>query len=419
MANLSIGCIRQGTSPAVLLNEIRANLPSICDLTEDGRLSLEENLWNLLKDNLVHKEAHAQRWWTQTGPILASLLRHAKYGAMHQLDVLSAYFSLLVPELGPRLDVLSEPLRWKSFMIDDGVPVEMSWDWGLGGKPPTIRLSLEPIGLYAGTLQDPWNSYAIARVIWKMNRICPGSDLCLFNHFSRELSIGSHGCQTLGPSSASESWQLRSFVAFDFLSTGIMLKAYFVPLFNESKTEPRTLEVIAEAISRVSELEALEFPAFHLLLHYLTTSVEGTRLGAEMLAIDCVSPTAARIKVYLRSQSTSFNSIRSNMTLGGKLRQRGLESGLLELEKLWRLVLPVAKNSSPDEELPRKIHRTAGILYYYDFKSKQSCPVPRIYIPVRHYGHNDLDIAKALETYLRGRGQDEWAHRYLLALQDI
>ena len=126
-------------------------------MEDDGVRDSSDALWKVLKKNLVHDEINAQSWWTTTGSLLAILLRKAKYQLEAQCDVLLFYFAFIAPELGPSLDLFGRFPRWKSFMTDDGTPLEMSWEWGLGDSPPTVRLSIEPIGLTAGTPQDPLN----------------------------------------------------------------------------------------------------------------------------------------------------------------------------------------------------------------------------------------------------------------------
>ena len=400
------------------LVNVRDEMLSFCKSTEVENLrGCGDFAWKVINKYTEHKETNAQLWWITTGPLLAVLLHEAKYQPVAQCEILLFYFLDLVPQLGPHPGVSGELPRWKSFMTDQHLPLELSWDWGIGDCPPMVRLSMEPVGLDAGTPQDALNQFATNELVANFKHMFPNTELGLFHHFSKELLTYNVEHQNDDPALETAGHQSRSFVAFDFGNAGPILKAYFLPIFKARETKQSKLTLISQAIFKLANLEGLEFPGYDILSNYIQTSTEGARLEVEMLSIDCVSPAASRIKVYLRSQSTSFKSIRVNMTLGGALKQQGLDEGIAKLEQLWKLVLRPAQYASAEEELPYNAHRTAGILYYYEIRPATLTPIPRLYIPVRHYGANDAAVANGLLHYLKGRGQDEAASHYLRALQ--
>ena len=403
---------------SVCVTETRDQILSLCDSNEVGNSRGSENVvWEVMSKHLKHQEINAQFWWSTTGPLLATLLHGAKYQITTQSEILLFYFLFLVPELGPRLDFSGKFSQWKSFMTDENMPLELSWEWGLGDNSPKVRLSMEPIGLDAGTLKDPLNQHATYRIVDQIQRIFPSIELSLFRHFSKELLTYTLENGIKDGTLATAGHQSRSFIALEFGKTSTMLKAYFFPVFKARETGQSTLALISRAIAKLAKVEGLRFPSYGSLSDYIRTSKEGSRLEAEMLSIDCVSPASSRMKLYLRSPSTSFSSVRANMTLDGKLEQPNLEKGIFELEKLWNLVLPAVQSGDSDTELPHKAHRTAGTLYYYDIGPGQLVPIPRLYIPVRHYGRNDTVIAEGLISYLKTREQDEMTGRYLNVLQ--
>lgn len=142
-----------------------------------------------------------------------------------------------------------------------------------------------------------------------------------------------------------------------------MLKAYFIPTFKAEELGIPTMVLITKAIQGLSESSKLGFPSLGILPRFLVTS-EGSALKAEILAIDCIDPAESRLKIYMRTQSTSFSSVREIMTLGGLLDDSILDHNLEELRTLWNLVFSQADDPAQDVELPPKDHRTAGILYY-------------------------------------------------------
>lgn len=404
---------------SLCVTEFRDHILGLCDSNEVNSLGNSgSDLWEVVRKRLRHQETNAQFWWSTTGPLLATLLREASYHISAQFEILLFYFLFIVPELGPRPDSFGRFAQWESFMTDENMPIELSWDWGLGGTSPTVRLSMEPSGLDAGTPEDPLNEHATHRIVDKFWRTFPSTDLSLYHHFSKELLTYNIENEINDAALTTAGHRSRSFVAFDFGQTGIMLKAYFFPVFKAREAGQSSIALISQAIAKLAKVEGLRFPGYDCLSDYIRTSPIGSGFQAEMLSIDCVSPVSSRMKLYLRSQSTSFDSVRANMTLDGKLKQQDLEKGILELEKLWKLVLFPVQTGHPNEELPHKAHRTAGLLYYYDIGPGRSYPTPRLYIPVRHYGRNDSVIVEGLVSYLKTRGQDGMGAQYLKVLRN-
>lgn len=71
----------------------------------------------------------------------------------------------------------------------------------------------------------------------------------------------------------------------------------------------------------------------------------------------------------------------------------------------------------PEEELARSTHRTAGIIFNMEIKHNQLRPVPKVYIPVRHYGGTDLLISRNLCNFFRSCGLASLADTYVDAVQ--
>lgn len=358
-------------------------------------------------------------WWRTTGLPFAILLQKAGYTVDHQYQSLLFYYYYVVPELGAGPDAQGLPRSWQSFMTDHFCPVELSWEWGCLGESPTIRFSFEPIGPNAGTSTDPFNQYSTSRLIHQYQRTLSNCDLRCFDHFSKELLSYSNCQNETTKTQECEGHESRIFFGCDLGKGGVMLKAYFLPTFRAVELGKSTLAVILEAIHSLPNYSPSQFPALPALLRFLTTSPEGAGLKAEIFAIDCVAPAASRFKIYMRNCSTCFNSVRTIMRLDGALTESNLTRGLEELQTLWNLVLGKEEGFSPAQSLQHKEHRTAGILYYFDIRSGQALPGVKVYIPVRHYGQNDLAIAQGLRVYLESRGQGSLVRRYLEALKSI
>lgn len=74
---------------------------------------------------------------------------------------------------------------------------------------------------------------------------------------------------------------------------------------------------------------------------------------------------------------------------------------------------------SISEPLHAMNHRTSGVLYYFEFLPQQLLPQPKVYIPVEHYGKNDLEIAKGLSAWLIQHNNALYGGSYVKALKEI
>ena len=139
-------------------------------------------------------------------------------------------------------------------------------------------------------------------------------------------------------------------------------------------------------------------------------------IEVEILAVDCVLPTKARLKICVRSPHTSFRSVENIITLGDQNHRLQMAKSLEELHKLWDLVTRDGRTRSASEDLKCVWHRTAGILYNFEIQHGKRELVPKVYIPVRHYGKNDLAVMQGLQSWLQMRKSDWSGENYANAL---
>ncbi|KAI9842246.1 MAG: hypothetical protein M1837_007391 [Sclerophora amabilis] len=377
--------------------------------------AVSSKVWKVLARQLQPPSEDSAFWWQMTGSVLGEFLAQAGYDLHSQYESLLFHFHVVAPRLGPRPTLDGLPRNWKSFMTDDFSPIEYSWKWGDLTEPPEVRYSLEAIGPQAGTVTDPFNEATTMDLVHQLHLVLPNVDWQWFYHFVNAF----RGTGTdLPPKNGTQpSSDLSTmFLAFELQREQIVTKAYFRPVkVAHSGNSP--LAAVSRGI-RSLEGGVLRFPAHDQLVHFMKTNPEGTLLDVVLVAIDCVEPSQSRLKTYVRSPHTSFDSVCTIMTLGNTLRDAGLERGLEELRELWQLVMGLDHFCS-SEELDKKEHQTAGVLYYFDIKPGNAEPVPKVYIPVRHYGRNDLEIVRGLGTFLKKRGRDGFLTNYLRVLDSI
>ena len=254
------------------------------------------SIWKAIAASLPDQGPHCWFWWEKTGHTLAVLIEKAGYNIESQYKVLLFYYLHVIPALGPSPCIDVRTPRWKSFMTDDYTPVEFSWSWGDGNKPPVIRFSVEPIGAFAGTDVDPVNEHAAERFVNRLASLLPGIDLDLYHHFSQELLIDSQAFYTPDLSSVQERSQ--QFVAFDLNKKGIKVKAYFIPSLKAKKTGKTRLDLVQYAIHTVQQGSREKVQqSCSTAFDFLRGNEQTLRLQVEILGIDCADRTSSRMKI--------------------------------------------------------------------------------------------------------------------------
>lgn len=360
----------------------------------------------------------AEFWWKSAGSILEAMMQKANYDINQQRIYLSFFYRYIAPSLGKRPTAKGNPRNWKSFMADDFSPIELSWSWG-GSRPlPKVRYSIEPIGPYAGTQLDPINGQMTINLINKIRPKSLNLDLGCFSRLYRDLVL-EHKVNGTNMLCATSEPRSQSFMAFDLNESGAMLKAYFIPNLKAIETGLSKFQLVRQSLKSLDYQHLPMFGAVELLSKFIESRPANEALELEIVGIDCVSPATSRIKIYVRSRLTSFESVVDIMTLGGALKDTGIEASLAEVKELWRLVLGLDPEFSISDPLHAKNHRTAGVLYYFEFLPQQRLPQPKVYIPVKHYGGNDLEIAKGLSAWLNERNKGLYGGSYVQALKEI
>jgi DMATS type aromatic prenyltransferase len=358
-----------------------------------------------------------QQYWEQTvGSTLKSFLASAGYDARSQCRILDQFSNLVAPFLGSP-PVLGEP-QWKSFMTDNHCPVELSWDFHIGTSQPTIRYSIEPISLGAGTAADLHNDKAAAEFAQRATRAFPDIDTALFNHFD-------HYFNGRWAADKPEGHRSTMFWAFDLKESATTNKAYFFPGVVAHSMGKSIVDVVTDAISSAPGCRPNNISAFSSFARFVNER-QPLNLEMDMLALDLLPIQKSRLKIYFRDRRTDFRSVTEMMSLGGRIHGEDFDVGMRNLRNLWDALLGTGGVPS-DVPLRHKDHRTAGILYNVEFRTNSTIPKVKIYIPVRHYAKNDSQIIEALDGFLADQASklpdvaidSVWAKRYSDCLHSI
>ena len=151
-----------------------------------------------------------------------------------------------------------------------------------------------------------------------------------------------------------------------------------------------------------------------------------------MLAVDNVEPSESRVKLYFIASRSSFASVRSIMTLGG--RKPVPEAHLQEVRSLICAVSGLSPDFPEEQETPfTAAHYTTATrdnfgelpeilhsyVYYFDIAPGKKLPDIKLYTPVRGYGPNDLALAESLCSWMKERGRGQYTEEYMGVLRKL
>ena len=360
--------------------------------------------WRVNTQESTSSDEDIAFWWQATGTPLASLINEANYDSGSQQSHLEFYSKYLLHRLGPRPYHHDQPSSWRSFVTDDFSPLEYSWSWNKGPQDaPKIRFTIELIGSSAGNRDDPFNQTANMDAAREIAANYPNIDLTWLNHFSAAFVDPKLPLTTKSDTSPSTASPSSIFLAFDLAHSGqVVMKAYLIPVKAE-QTGVTRLEVVSEAIQALP----YAFPSFVTLHRFLSTHPLGHDTSIVGLGVDCLDPSLARLRLYIRSPNTSFEKVCEMLTLDGALPAFGSESALTRFRKLWYILLGLPQGFSSSNELNVVGHETGGVLFSFDVKPGNNYPEPKVYVPLKHYAENDGKTWDGLKTYLEQEGKDQ------------
>lgn len=189
-------------------------------------------------------------------------------------------------------------------------------------------------------------------------------------------------------------------------------KGYFLPHLRSQATGVSRTELVTNCMTALG----LESP-WAMILSYISTLPLDHQAGPEIVSVDCVESSKNRAKVYIRTQASSLRTIIDLMTLGGTLSSPSILSAIATLRHLWHLLFEVDEDVSLQSTSPG--HYASGFVVYFEMGLGRPTPLPKAYIPVRHYCDNDMQIAKALAQYYKEIGLPSVGDRYVADIQSF
>ncbi|KAI1261846.1 aromatic prenyltransferase [Xylariaceae sp. FL1019] len=369
-------------------------------------------------------------WWKLTGPHVSYMMQAAGYAVEAQYDALIFHYHWIIPYLGTAPTGRGR-LAWNSLLGNEGSPIEYSWKWNTAtaGARPDVRYCIEAIGQYAGRPLDPLNQDASIELLHRLQDAVPTVDLTWTNHFLATLFDHDRG-KYADEAAKGAHFTSTIFIAPEWVDKGFNVKTYFLPRRHGATVNAKglTLAQWEESFVQIDPGNK----ARDVLFDFLANDPEGQYLTPYMLAVDNVKPSKSRLKLYFIASRSSFASVRSIMTLGG--RKRVAEDLLQELRSLICAVSGVDPGFPEDQEtpftaahytddtkdnfgeLPEILH---SYVYYFDIAPGRALPDVKFYTPVRGYGPDDATLATNLMGWMEQRGRGRYNDEYMGVLEQL
>jgi tryptophan 7-dimethylallyltransferase len=95
------------------------------------------------------------------------------------------------------------------------------------------------------------------------------------------------------------------------------------------------------------------------------------------------------------------------MTLGGHpaiANHPGIKHAIANVTSLWRLMFGQDAVDNDLSLTSKNSVYTKGFVVYYDLTPGRAIPMPKLYIPVRHYATSDAHVCQVMSQYYRDIG---------------
>ena len=195
--------------------------------------------------------------------------------------------------------------------------------------------------------------------------------------------------------------QFSNYQGGDLNRAGLLGKGYFWPHLRSRLTGVSTTELISNCVERLGLAEQ-----WKPIARYITTPT-GSSTSPEFVAVDTVEPSRNRLKVYTRCSATNLSVVVSAMTLGSHpdlVDHPGIQHAIANVTHLWRLMFGQDAVDNDVSLISKNSIYTKGIVVYYDLTPGRAIPMPKVYIPVRHYAKNDAHVCEVMSQYYREIG---------------
>lgn len=347
-------------------------------------------------------------WWQRTAPLLAALLRSAgSYTVTQQENHMRTYRDVVIPTYGrPTPQAGVTPL-----LTIDNSPFEPSWNFQNDGT--VIRYSFEPLQ----PNDDPENPFPgdkVHKLIPLLRAAATGADTRWFEQVWAQwfLSDKDEVAKAKAKLPPHKSRVPQIFVAFDMKGDQRLLKVYLFPVLKHLATGISCDQLTWDAIRNLKPGGERFGKAIDKLSRFLSSYKEP--MPVEMIALDCVDPAKARIKVYARTRTNSKATIQDVCTLGGEQADEASMRGVEHLCAIWHLLLDEPKGLSQSQsKAPRyPDNHHVGICVVFEMRPDQDRIEVKCHLPWAQTNSRDIQTIANFTEALNTLGYQDHARRY-------
>ena len=190
-------------------------------------------------------------------------------------------------------------------------------------------------------------------------------------------------------------------IGCDFSQSGLLGKGYFWPQLRSRLTGVSATDLISNCVNKLGLAEQ-----WKTISQYITTPT-GSSTSPEFVAVDTVERSRNRLKVYMRCRATNLSGVVSAMTLGNQpalADHPGIRHAVGNVAHLWSLLFGPDAVENDIPLISKSSMYTKGVVVYYDLTPGRAIPMPKVYIPVRHYADNDAHVCQVMTQYYREIG---------------
>jgi DMATS type aromatic prenyltransferase len=184
-------------------------------------------------------------------------------------------------------------------------------------------------------------------------------------------------------------------------------KAYFLPCFAAVAEKTTRFASICTAIRTLPAIDSYPsiLTGLAAIETYLATKPADWSNGARYLSTDFLSPDKARLKIYLRCPSISFDDIWDYFTLGGRIP--GLDEDrekYLDFIKFLGGTTPGDFGNTSDSHAIETDNRRKLTTLYFSLDNRYPVPSPKVAFCARNFAANDAVVAHGLDSWLMKYG---------------
>ncbi|PWY85940.1 aromatic prenyltransferase [Aspergillus heteromorphus CBS 117.55] len=357
-----------------------------------------EEPWKVLDRLLPFLNSSCRLWWDEMAPVIGRSMLRTGYSIESQYKYLLLVQSTLIPFLGPFPNQGRSNITWPSCIAGDKGPLDISVNYQ-GNSKPTFRITIEPIGPYAGTDTDLMNEIAPRQLLHQLSHIQPGVDLTWYDQLEKVITIRNHEARQKQDALAHYSTKTQTLIGLDFHEGSFTVKAYFFPHLRASVTGEDWARILFDGIRTVCNTDAFN-RELTKIEQYIGSIRHKVLAEKPNVAFDCKDPAKSRIKVYAAVDMSSLDDVYDFWTIGGHLHGPHIENGFEIVRKMWNMIYTKSlPNGKPRESMT--VHCN------WELSISDPTPAPKAYFLVAD--DTDQHVSSAITNLFRDLGWDEHA----------